>query len=116
MYKSGDRVVYVASKHSAHPTPRAERLQPERNGEGYTYQVKKYWLVRDVQADGTLAVVTRRGKQRVVAAGDPRLRPAHWWERLFLASRFPHLNGSADGGASYEMDEEDSPERAPRTL
>jgi hypothetical protein len=69
--------------------------------------VKKYWLVRDVLADGTLAVVTRRGKQRVVTVTDPRLRRARWWERLFLASRFPQMDGTTDGGASYEMDEDE---------
>jgi hypothetical protein len=62
---------------------------PEPNGEGYFYDVKKYWLVQDVKSDGTLTVVTRRGKQRTIAASDQRLRPARWWESLFLASRFP---------------------------
>jgi hypothetical protein len=89
MYQPGDRVVYVASKHSRHPGPRAEAVTPEPNGEGYSYDVKKYWLVLAVKSDGQLTVVTRRGKQRVVPASDPRLRPARWWENLFLASRFP---------------------------
>jgi hypothetical protein len=89
MYKTGDRVVYLASKHSRHPGPRAEALTPERNGEGYSYDVKKYWLVLDVRPDGQLTVVTRRGKQRVVPMSDPRLRPARWWESIFFASRFP---------------------------
>lgn len=89
MYKSGDCVVYLASKHSRHPGPRAERLAPERNGEGYSYDVKKYWRVLDVRPDGHVTVVTRRGKQRVVPMSDPRLRPARWWEGIFFASRFP---------------------------
>jgi len=89
MYRPGDRVVYTASKHSRHPGPRAEQVTPERNGEGYFYDVRKYWLVRDVQNDGTLTVITRRGKERQVSAADTRLRPARWWENLFLASRFP---------------------------
>ncbi|MEX2176026.1 MAG: hypothetical protein WD872_16815 [Pirellulaceae bacterium] len=89
MYKTGDRVVYVASKHSLRPGPRAEALTPEPHGEGYSYDVKKYWLVLEAKPDGTLTVVTRRGKQRVVPASDPRLRPARWWENIFLASRFP---------------------------
>jgi hypothetical protein len=89
MYRPGDRVVYTASKHSRHPGPRAEQVTPERNGEGYFYDVRKYWLVRAVQPDGMLVVVTRRGKERLVAAADERLRPARWWENLFLASRFP---------------------------
>lgn len=89
MYRPGDRVVYTASKHSRRPGPRAVEVTPERHGEGYFYHVKKFWLVRDVQPDGTLTVVTRRGKQRVVPASDPCLRPARWWENIFCSSRFP---------------------------
>ena len=94
MYRPGDRVVYTASKHSRHPGPRAEQVTPERHGEGYFYDVRKYWLVRDVQADGTLTVVTRRGKERRVSAADDRLRPARWWESLFFGSRFPQTSNS----------------------
>jgi hypothetical protein len=89
MYQPGDRVVYLANKHSRHPGPRAEAVTPERNGEGYFYEVKKYWRVLAVRPDGHLTVVTRRGKQRVVPTSDPRLRPARWWENIFLSSRFP---------------------------
>jgi hypothetical protein len=92
MYKPGDRVVYIASKHSAHPGPRAEAVQPEQHGEGYWYDVKKYWLVVQVLPGGALTVVTRRGKERSVAADDPRLRPANWWETLFFRGRFPQSN------------------------
>lgn len=89
MYKPGDRVVYVAAKHSSRPSPRAKGVQPEAHGEGYSYNVKKYWRVLDVKNNGMLAVVTRRGKQRLVPDNDPRLRPANWWERMFQNSRFP---------------------------
>lgn len=88
MYQPGDRVIYVAAKHSQHPGPRAEAVEPETHGEGYSYQVKKYWLVLAVH-DDTLTVRTRRGKQRSVSTSDPRLRPARWWEKLLLGSRFP---------------------------
>src|SRR3954451_12098657 len=88
MYQSGDRVIYVAEKHSQHPGPRAEAVQPETHGEGYSYQVKKYWVVLEVR-DSSLLVCTRRGKQRNVSTTDPRLRPARWWEKLLLGSRFP---------------------------
>jgi len=90
MYRPGDRVIYTATKHSSHPGPRAEAVQPEQHGEGYWYDVKKYWLVLQVQPDGLLKVLTRRGKERSVAASDPRLRPARWWETLFFRGRFPH--------------------------
>jgi len=97
MYKPGDRVVYLATKHSSHPTPRAEDLEPEPNGEGYSYAVRKYWVVSEVLPDGRLSITTRRGKQRVVQASDNRLRPARWWERWFLAGRFPDGEGSFAG-------------------
>ena len=101
MYRPGDRVIYTAVKHSAHPGPRAEAVEPERNGEGYSYHVKKYWLVLDVRNDGVLVVVTRRGKQRTVLPSDARLRPARWWENFFLASRFPQPEEiQSDAGSS----------------
>ncbi len=89
MYHTGDRVIYVAEKHSGHPGPRAEAIQPETHGEGYWYQVKKFWTVLEVLPDGRLKILTRRGKQRQVAPDDPRLRPARWWEKLLYGSRFP---------------------------
>jgi hypothetical protein len=98
MYKPGDRVVYTATKHSAHPGPRAEAVQPEQHGEGYWYDVKKYWLVVRVKPDGFLIVITRRGKERAISASDPRLRPARWWESLFLRDRFPRLTAAPTDG------------------
>ncbi|MEX2025984.1 MAG: hypothetical protein WEH44_01765 [Pirellulaceae bacterium] len=98
MYHAGDRIIYVAEKHSGHPGPRAEAIQPETHGEGYWYQVKKFWTVLEVLPEGQLKVLTRRGKQRQVASDDPRLRPARWWEKLLYSSRFP------------------SPEKAPPTM
>src|SRR5262245_12899409 len=89
MYKPGDRVVYTASKHSRQPGPRAEQVTPEGPGEGYFYDVRKYWLVRSVDAEVRVPVVTRRGKGRHMSASDERLRPARWWESFFLSSRFP---------------------------
>jgi len=91
MYKPGDRVVFTATKHSDHPSPRAEDVEPEPNGEGYSYAVRKYWVVVNVQPDGAVRMITRRGKERVLPASDPRLRPARWWENLLLGSRFPRL-------------------------
>jgi hypothetical protein len=101
MYKRGDRVVYITTKHSAHPSPRAEAVKPEQHGEGYWYDVRKYWLVVNVGPDGMLTVVTRRGKQRSIESSDPRLRRARWWEMLFLRDRFPRLASEPeDGGAT----------------
>ena len=72
MYRPGDRVVYTASKHSRHPALGPKQVTPERHGEGYFYDVRKYWLVRAVGSDGTLTVVTRRGKERQVSSADDR--------------------------------------------
>jgi hypothetical protein len=88
MYQPGDRVIYLAEKHSPHPGPRAEAVQPETHGEGYSYRVKKFWVVLEVQEE-SLVVRTRRGKQRNVSMSDPRLRPARWWEKLLMSARFP---------------------------
>jgi len=90
MFKPGDRIVYRQTKHSNHPTPRAVEVRPEPNGEFYTYDVLKYWIVAGVKADGQILVVTRRGKQRTIQTDDPALRRARWWERLLFASRFPN--------------------------
>jgi hypothetical protein len=89
MYKPGDRIVYLSSKHSSHPTPRAVEVRPEPAGEFYSYEVLKFWVVAAVQPDGSLVAVTRRGKSRVIHGDDPALRRARWWERLFFRSRFP---------------------------
>lgn len=89
MYKPGDRVVFTATKHSDHPGPRAEDVEPEPHGEGYSYAVRKYWLVVSVDGGGAVTMVTRRGKERILPSNDPRLRPARWWESLLLSSRFP---------------------------
>jgi len=53
-----------------------------------------------VQPDGLLKVLTRRGKQRNVAASDPRLRPARWWETLFFRRRFPQATDSSGASSS----------------
>lgn len=98
MYKPGDRVIYLATKHSTHPGPRAEDVHPEQHGEGYWYDVKKFWVVRRVQADGRLTIITRRGKERAIAPDDPRLRPAKWWESLLFGNRFPRSDAPTQHG------------------
>lgn len=102
MYRPGDRVIYTATKHSAHPGPRAEAVHPEQHGEGYWYDVKKYWLVVQVQPDGALVVITRRGKERSLAATDPRLRRARWWEALLFRDRFPRLSSGQPSGNAHQ--------------
>lgn len=90
-YRSGDLVVYTKTKYSTNPGPRARSVQPARQGDGYNYTVDKFWLVDEVLDDGQLQLRTRRGKTNTVAADDPNLRRASWWERLLYGGRFPRL-------------------------
>lgn len=88
-FKPGDWVIYRVSKRSSNPGPRAQRIEPSRSGEGYSYQVDKYWIVQSVEPNARLIIRTRRGKTHELDQADPLLRHARWWEKLFLARRFP---------------------------
>ena len=88
-YEKGDPVVYVMTKQSEHPGPRATNVQPAPHGDTYRYQVDKYWRVKDVLPDGEILIVTRRGKERLVRTDDPSLRKPNWLERVFRSDRFP---------------------------
>ena len=87
-FSPNDWVVYTRKKHSISPGKRANHIRPSPHGEMYTYEVDKYWIVREVK-DGLLVVETRRGKQHTLPITDSRVRKASLWERLFLAGRFP---------------------------
>jgi len=89
LFRPGDCVIYRRQKLSAHPGTHAKDIYPAPGGDTYTYCVPKFYRVIAVQPDHTLVVQTRRGRLRTLAASDPALRQAHWWERLFFASRFP---------------------------
>lgn len=83
-----DWVVCTRQKHSMSPGKRAKLISPSPHGEMYSYQVDKYWIVRQVQ-DGMLVLETRRGKQHILPVNESRVRKARLWEKLFFASRFP---------------------------
>lgn len=87
-FRVGDPVVFCAHKRSSHPGPRARNVWPESYGEGYQYEVDKFWLVHEAQGN-RLILRTRRGKLHVVDAEDVRLRRARWWERVLYRGRFP---------------------------
>lgn len=95
-WKVNDWIIYRKQKRSDSPGPRAKSVYPDENGDKYTYIVEKYWVVKEVKDDGSLLLVTHRGKQHNVPANDPRLRAPSWWERVFLANRFRQV--SADHG------------------
>lgn len=98
--KPGDPVVYRVCKTSTDPGPRAQKVHPAQHGDWYSYQVDKYWAVSEVLSDGSLTLVTRRGKQHTVPVDDPRLRPARWWERWLYRDRFPAVQSQANLSAS----------------
>jgi hypothetical protein len=89
-FTAGDRVIYRREKSSTHPGPRARNIDPAPLGELYSYEVDKFWTVKEVQ-NGSLVLVTRRGKRHTVKSDDPRLRRANWWERLIFSGKFPTI-------------------------
>ena len=91
-FKPGDPVIFRVTKTSTCPGPRAKSVCAQSQGETYTYQVDKFWVVAESEDDNTLLLHTRRGKQHRVEANNPHLRRATWWERLLYRDRFPQLD------------------------
>ena len=94
-YVIGDPVIYHKTKYSENPGPRAREVTPTPHGDDYAYVVDKHWRVKNVLPNGKLVLVTRRGKEHVIQADSPNLRPANWWERFFYRNRFPTLDQAA---------------------
>ncbi len=88
-FREGDLVVYRKEKWSVRPGPRAQGVIPAPNGDEYHYFVKKYWVVVGEKETNAVEVMTRRGKKHVLSCQDPNLRPASWWEKWLLRTRFP---------------------------
>lgn len=95
-FQPNDWVIYTREKHSLSPGPRAKNIAPSPHGELYSYEVDKYWIVREVKGD-ELVLETRKGKSHVVSNNDRRLRKAKWWERFFMSSKFPNKNADQTG-------------------
>ncbi len=91
-YQPGEPVVCCVTKRSSKPGPRAKNVRPDPNGDGYTYQVDKLWLVED-QVDDEVILLTRRGKRHVVREDNPMLRRPRLLERILFRSRFPRMAG-----------------------
>jgi hypothetical protein len=87
-FNVNDWVVYTREKHGLSPGPRAKNISPSPNGDLYSYEVDKYWVVRQILEDA-LILETRTGKFHEMPRNDRRLRHATWWERLFYSDRFP---------------------------
>ena len=89
--QKGEKVVYAKDKHSQTPGQRAQEVTASPKGDGYSYIVEKYWVIKEVLEDGKLRLLTRRGKEHIISLDDPSLRSATFWEKPFLAGRFPRL-------------------------
>ena len=87
-FKVNDWVICTREKYSLSPGRRAKNISPSPHGELYSYEVDKYWIVRQVLPD-LLVLETRTGKHRQLPIADRRLRHPTWWERFFYADRFP---------------------------
>ena len=57
-YRVGDPVIFIVSKISAQPGPRAQDVRPAPHGDTYNYIVEKYWRVRELLPDGRLLRMT----------------------------------------------------------
>lgn len=91
MLKPGDHIIYVKTKQSVHPGPRAKSVEPSAKGDDYSYVVDKFWTVAEIRDDNKVLLLTRRGKTHLVDADSPHLRQPRWWERLLFRNRFPTL-------------------------
>lgn len=87
-YEPGDWVIYRKQKSSTVPGPRASNVHAASKGNLYRYTVDKFWVIDEVEEDGTLSLRTRRGKRHQVAPDDPQLRKARVWERWIHRARF----------------------------
>lgn len=87
-FRVNDWVICTREKYSVSPGKRAKNINPSPHGDLYSYEVDKYWIVREVRPS-ELVLETRTGKRHVVPANDLRLRVANWWERWLYKGRFP---------------------------
>lgn len=101
-FKTGDFVVYSKQKVSKSPGPRAVDVSPATKGDTYAYVVDKYWIVTAVNADGTLTLRTRRGKEHVIRSDDPLLRHPSLWERLWHSGRYRKIHTESEGSGEAE--------------
>lgn len=87
-FKVNDWVICTREKYGLSPGKRAKNITPAPNGDLYSYEVDKYWVVREV-LEKELVLETRTGKQHVISRKDRRIRVASWWERWLYRNRFP---------------------------
>ena len=88
-FSPGEPVIYVVTKRSTRPGPRAESIHPATHGDTYQYRVKKFWRVVQILDNGRLELRTRGGKRHVRDADDLNLCRPSLLERLLFRRRFP---------------------------
>lgn len=93
-FSPGDWVIYHKTKWSNDPGPRAQKVTPSSGGDQYFYVVDKFWVVEEVKQDGSVVLVTRRGKRHILSSELPSLRRANWFERLRYRNRFEAVEQS----------------------
>ena len=101
-FHTGDWVIYRKTKFSSKPGPRAQDIAPARNGDQYSYTIDKYWIVSEVRSDGSLVLLTRRGKQHVLSADVPTLKRANLFQRWWHRGRFEAVAQQPKSDASTE--------------
>ena len=82
-------MIYRKPKSSSRPGPRARQVYPLEHGEAYHYVVDKFWKVTGVNDDGTVEVVTRRGKTHRLQMNDPNLQKVGLLRYLVFRGKFP---------------------------
>lgn len=87
-FKINDWVIVTREKHGLSPGKRAKNISPAPYGELYSYEVDKYWIVRDVDGPD-LVLETRTGKRHRIAANDQCLRSPNLFEKWWYSGRFP---------------------------
>ena len=99
-WKSGDWAVYRKSKSGANPGPRAARVTAAPKGETYGYVVDKFWVVDEVLSDGSLRLMTAKGKVHVISADDPNLRRPGLLQRILFRDRFTTVEAGRLAGST----------------
>jgi hypothetical protein len=98
--RPGDPVIYRLTKTSVHPGPRAKGVYPAPHGDNYTYNVDKFWRVKEIKESGELLLYTRRGKEHLCEPNDANLRKPGFLTWLIYRQRFPRPEGARGEDAS----------------
>jgi hypothetical protein len=101
-FKVNDWVICTREKYGLSPGKRAKNITPAPHGDLYSYEVDKYWIVREI-SETELILETRTGKQHVVPLTDRRVRLATWWERWLYKGRFPSKSTNATRAPSPKI-------------